>query len=1002
MLNPRIERIAYIGWRGIEGCEIIDLDQGPLTGFIGPSGAGKSTLVICLDYALLPDRKMLNIRPISEVQDSKKVGTDSLVERIDARYGYAYVALDITTRTNSRLIAGIYVEPQNGHAEFTRWLIKNPQDALLRELLGQTEEGEEFFPPFAEFKRNCAVRGIDVTTCTSVGQYGQALYEAGILPASMSMTQDRKLYANLIENTFRGGISNEVVGKLKDYLLPEATQVPEIVKGLQECTNEVIMTRNAVAAADRELTLLQSTYGVGKEIVLYSLRWMNEQKKKIDGSLRSHRAELKNKEETQKSYRADIPRLDTELEQAELSKKTALNNAIERLADGNSKVKNLVGTVGALEASFLVATANKKQFALGKAKWREIAEIHETRALEWVGSWLESCRKNVEREKFEQELRAEALQKECNRLNSGMAPVMSENLAAKTGGETLDKALESLSEQEAIAVELSLCGLSDGVVGIDADALENLPATDELPDTFWLGMLRPEPIELKSSGDWYFSPIRSGYVATKKEKVPVFGSEARTARRNAILVEIDTLRIKVKEADLASQRIVAKQTALTKYGESIEYFFANNDIEIEKNLQKCEADLESRKLEIAEAEKGCLALQESIKEIAKPYDEILVKLREQQTAKQRSLESINVAIIDLQHTIAEMEKASADVLEEVCSAKEILEEEFDLMFASAEELDDFNEVRLAIDQTKRISSLGVALRDETPARLMVLQEADPNNRLSTLKLWPVLMEIVRERVSIDRAEVDGEDMIQVMKEHRATLDSQLILHENEVRIRARNIFQTIGTLVTSQQRKIDKLSQLGSAIEFGNVIGIRIVLAPRREMLSVLEGFAEQLFSEKKPIDLALKDWFDAASSRQDSIPLSGEELLDYRNYVDLSIEACRKSSGWAPATSLSGGEAIGSGLAVALMLSRSIAAKGEIKVDQISPLFAVDEVQRLDGPGQAVIVNFAKRERFQVIVTAPSLSPNYSCILYALNRIFDPKERLVIRGIRVTGKDAA
>lgn len=174
------------------------------------------------------------------------------------------------------------------------------------------------------------------------------------------------------------------------------------------------------------------------------------------------------------------------------------------------------------------------------------------------------------------------------------------------------------------------------------------------------------------------------------------------------------------------------------------------------------------------------------------------------------------------------------------------------------------------------------------------------------------------------------------------------------------------------------------------------MLLPRHDMLTVLEGFAEQLFSEKKPVDVALKEWFDAVSSKDDGISMSGEELLDYRNYVDLSIEACRKGSGWAPAVSLSGGESIGSGLALALMLTRSISAKGEIKTDQITPLFAVDEAHRLDSAGHAVVVDFAKREGFQVIVAAPELTPSYSCILYALNRVFDPQERLIIRGIKV------
>lgn len=64
-MRGRIERIAYIGWRGID-YEAITLDKEAFTGLIGPSGAGKSTLVMCLDYALLPDRKVLDIRPISD------------------------------------------------------------------------------------------------------------------------------------------------------------------------------------------------------------------------------------------------------------------------------------------------------------------------------------------------------------------------------------------------------------------------------------------------------------------------------------------------------------------------------------------------------------------------------------------------------------------------------------------------------------------------------------------------------------------------------------------------------------------------------------------------------------------------------------------------------------------------------------------------------------------------------------------------------------------------
>jgi hypothetical protein len=64
--------------------------------------------------------------------------------------------------------------------------------------------------------------------------------------------------------------------------------------------------------------------------------------------------------------------------------------------------------------------------------------------------------------------------------------------------------------------------------------------------------------------------------------------------------------------------------------------------------------------------------------------------------------------------------------------------------------------------------------------------------------------------------------------------------------------------------------------------------------------------------------------------------------------------------------------------------------------LFAVDEVQRLHSEGQTMLVDFAKREGFQILVTATTLEPGFKCTLYALNRVYEPDERLVIRGVKI------
>ncbi len=996
--NPRIDRIAYIGWRGVDGCEVLDLDSGPLTGLVGPTGAGKSTLTMCLGYALLPDRKALDIRPISEVKDARKAGVDMVAESIDPRYGYAYVALDITTRTGGRLVAGIYAEQVDGRAEFTRWLLRDPKGIALNAILAQEDGEDEIFPAFPEFKRHCATRGLDVSVRKTVGEYCQALYEAGILPSSMSMGQDRSLYASLIETTFKGGVSNQVVSRLKDYLLPEATQVSDIVTGLQTCTNEVVMTKNEIVSAEKELSLLQSTYGVGKEVVLHSLRWMMESTSSLVAVLRKDKADMENMNAAHNQLSEDVPRIGREIEQAENTKTTVLKTALLELRRAADNVTELNGTLATLSSSLSTAKANKSTFDQGRKQWQAIAGQHINQTIEWVRDWLETRRKAAEQAAFAVASQMEKLQTESNRLNSGMASALAEKLAEKTGGQTLENALGGVSEQEALSIELALCGLTDGVVGVDTDTLAGLRASDDLPDTFWLGTTSPEPRQLRAAGDWYVSPSAGGYVVTKKDRTPVFGSEARAARQKVIMVEIDRQRLKHEELTLEADKLDGQKTSLATHEEKIAYYLAQHDnaLAIDKAVADAEKALKDRQEEITTAEKTRREIEERIQGIEEPYEHQLKALRTDLNAKERKLEKMGAEIKQLGDKIASNEKALGALQEEEASARVMLGADSDLMFAAAESLEYFDEARLPVEQTKRISALGVALQDEVPGRLAMLQDMDPGNRLSTLSLWPILMGIVRERVSIDRAEVDGEDMIQVMKEHRATLGSKLIGHENEVRIKARNLHQTVSSQASTQKRKIDKLSKLGENITFGNVTGIKIVLSPRDDMLSVLEGFAEQLFSEKKPVDAALKEWFDAASGKEEGISLTGEELLDYRNYVDLSIEACRKGSGWAPAASLSGGESIGSGLAIALMLTRSIAAKGEIKVDQIFPLFAVDEAHRLDGPGHAVIVDFAKREGFQVIVAAPELTPSYSCILYALNRVFDPHERLIIRGIKV------
>jgi chromosome condensin MukBEF ATPase and DNA-binding subunit MukB len=1000
----RIERVAYIGWRGIEGCEVLDLDKGAMTGLTGDSGAGKSTLIICLDHALLPDREALDIQPISEVKDAKKEGLDDLAGRIDERFGFACVALDITTRKDTRLVAGIHVELNNGRTELTRWLIRDPGDLPLRSILGYEVDEEEVFPQFSEFRRACAVRGLDVTHCRRIGEYCQALYEAGILPSGMTNSRERKLYGNVIETTFRGGITHQVVSRLKDYLLPAASQVPDIVSGLQGCTDELVRTRRAIADADRELSVLKSTYGVGKEIVVQALRWMLETEYRFNDELRAEEKKSADLKATLESLAKDIPLIEKEILQTEETKKTMLAAATTQLSAAVERYTKLQATLSELDHSVKEALQNKKKYDSGKRLWKKIADINEQKGVEWIEQWLLENRKKADRRVFELDNEREALLKEADRLRRGKASELAENLADQTGGYTLDREFDEASTQEALAAELSLFGLTDGVIGMDLENLIHLPPSEHLPDTFWFGTKAPRITDVREVGDWYVSFAAGGCVATKKNRIPVFGSKARAQRLEEIGAKIKELDEQRLEAKNEAERCEEIKSNLDKNQESIRFYLEQrNSAElIEKAFADAQAAVNARIKEISAAESEKQRIESSIQNTGKPYENRILQFSADLKEKQRKEKEGKDDLEILSGLTRKKREALTEIGYEKDEALTLLGKNANWLFETAERLDEFNEAKVPVEQTKRIKDLETALLDDdaSPERIALFQEADPGKRLTTIKLWPMLMEIVRERVSIDCAELDGEDLIREMQSQRLKLDGELVQHEAEVRIQARHIFQAINSDVVSKQRKIGRLSRLGESIHFGNVDGVRIAVKPRSNMIDILEGFEGHLFAERKPVDIALKDWFDAASAREEGIHLNGEQLLDYRNYVDLSIEVKRKGLSWEAATSLSGGEAIGSGLAVALILCRAMVDKGEISPEEISPMFCVDEVNRLDGKGQKMIVDFAQRENFQVIVTAPTLKPTYNCILYALTRVFDPNPRLIIRGLRVNAEN--
>ncbi len=1010
--KARLKGVAYIGWRGIQGCEVLEFGDGPLIGLLGQSGAGKTTLALCLANALLPDRQVLDIQPISEVTDMQSVGTDILAGKIDPQSDFAYVVLDILTRQGQRLIAGIYAQKIDERAKLTRWIIKNVSEEISLKDLMVIEENEDqvYYPAFPKLKKTLAVRGIDVEECKTIGEYGQALYEAGVLPSSMRNRTDRSLYANLLKTTFRGGLSGEVTSRLKDYLLTGQAQVPDIVRGLQECADEIFKTRNAIADAEKELALLKSTYGSGREVVAISVRWLFDEKELFEGEREAEANSLSEFKAREGELVESIAQLQDDIQRTNDEKKEATDNAVVKINSLNAELQELTKNAQKVRDVLREARNEKNKYQVGQDLWLQLEKLCLAESYDDAWQWLEGHVKDQEGKRYKIRSEINDARNEIQRLELGKPSVASEALANSIGGETLDRRFGSLSERDALVVELSLSGLTDGVVGVKKSALSELAFSKELPETFWIGKSEPAIHDTEIIGEWLVSPSRDGYVATHNGRTSIFGDEAKKTLQKRLLKKVGSLiesdKALSRELNAFTNNDDGLKTLFSREIDKIKFYLKQREsFELANRVESLDQKLQLSKQKIAALEGNIQKAQEAAKKVAEPFDKLIDGFQITLISQNKEIGKLQKSIEQAQERLGSYKERLKNIYYEEDAVKKILGDEFDLLYELGLSIEDFD-LDDAIDlAARKLANLCTILVEEVPERADFLNNITAKDRVKTVSLWPLLLEIVRERINIDLANSDGLDLIQKAKDRRADLSSELVDHESNAKAKARGIANTIKSTINTSKLRIDKLSRLGHEIHFGNIIGVRLRLVTKTEMVALLESFSGQLslFSNNIPIDVAIKEWFSKRLGEGNSRMLKGEDLLDYRNYVDFVVEAKWKGGDWESiaSASLSGGESIGCGLALALMLMRSIASRGEVKPELITPLFAMDEIHRLDDAGVEMIVNLAKRENFQIVVTAQKMTPSYDCTLFNLTRVHDP-DLLIIRGIRVNTEKIA
>jgi hypothetical protein len=954
-----------------------------------------------LDYAFIPDQDVLDIRPLSNLRDASVAGLDAVVGRIAPEYGYAYVVLDITSGDGQRVICGIQVHATNGRAEFTGWHLRGTVPQVELDDLMALADGESIrYPALPLLKRHLAARGVVLHICRTVGEYGQILYDAGVTPSPLANRTDRRLYASLLAATFKGGLSDEVVAKLKDYLLPPPSALKNLIGGLQEAADEVARTRSAIADAQRELAMLQSTYGIGKELIESAVCSMLHDRVATSRELDELVRELTAYRATQDDLGIKCHALNNQIALTEDLRKadskrlqTELNAVIDR--------KNvLVAQQKQVEADLGMRQQKYEIFKAGQAIWPHVAKGWDPDGRMKLQLWLDDTHRRAAVDAFHSAQCLEQVILELDRLRQLKPSIKGTQLASALRGRALETVLAEDDEEAALARTLSVGNLHDGVVGVTWDRLRRLKPAEDFPDMFWIGAAAPERSCYAKVGQWITAPLAGGHVVVAKDAAAHHGRTGVKNRiSNLVLDQVRLTRDARRCARRAAVRSGRRDTYLAKR-EQVDFYLTNRD-EAKGLSAAVDATVELHRSmcdEIRACDHSLSELQSKLQDVEVPYETKLDSLRKRTTQVQAKLTDCRSKLAEKEtqyHALVDR-RALSD--RDLAEAEQVLGANWSKFraLATARAV----EANQMLRQAQRLAALGSSLGAEISDRVPALAAANLEDRVSVVRVWPELAAVVAEVIHSFTADTTHDDLIARAMERRAALDAQLAQHENEMRVNARSLHLHITSNVRSERSKVEQLSEFGRSIEFGNLMGVRVSLRPRTDMLEILSAFAQNAsrLGHSRTVEDALVRHFELAEPRRG---FSGQQLLDYRNYLELAIEVRRRDGAWTPADGLSGTEAIGGGLAVALMLTRAIAARnaGEgagRNAPKLEPLYCMDELGRIDQTAHTSLMEFARRERFQLVVTAQSIESQQPCVQYALVRRFDPVERVIVRGLRI------
>ncbi|MGP2515489.1 chromosome partition protein MukB [Yersinia sp. 2545 StPb PI] len=324
---------------------------------------------------------------------------------------------------------------------------------------------------------------------------------------------------------------------------------------------------------------------------------------------------------------------------------------------------------------------------------------------------------------------------------------------------------------------------------------------------------------------------------------------------------------------------------------------------------------------------------------------------------------------------------------------------------------DGDELRSMSD--KALGALRLAVADNEHLRDVLRLSEDPKRPERKIQFYIAVYQHLRERIRQDIIRTDDPvEAIEQMEIELGRLTEELTAREQKLAISSKSVSNIIRKTIQREQNRIRMLNQGLQAVSFGQVKSVRLNVNVREAHATLLDVLSEQqeqhqdLFnSNRLTFSEALAKLYQRLNPQMDMgqrLPQTiGEELLDYRNYLELEVEVYRGSDGWLRAESgaLSTGEAIGTGMSILVMVVQSWEEESRrLRGKDISPcrLLFLDEAARLDAKSIATLFELCERLEMQLIIAAPeNISPEKGTTYKLVRKVFQNHEHVHVVGLR-------